>query len=131
MGTYVHVAGWLELDDEGLEKALAIIRADADDVGHYTESWDAQSRGGGYVRHLFFGCAVRESGVAALKAQVSRIAAEAFSLDGDIKDYPDGMFRAVHENEGVPVEIWHISGGALRVEVLESAPQQPASGATE
>lgn len=122
MGTYVHVAGWLEVDDEGLEKALAIVRTDADDVGHYTASWCVQSEGGGYSRHLFFGCTIRASAVDALRAQVSRIACEAFSLDGDIKDYPDGMFRAVHENEDVPVEIWHISGGALRVQVGQSAP---------
>jgi hypothetical protein len=122
MGTYVHVAGWLEVDDEGLEKALAIIRADADDVGHYTASWCAQSEGGGYRRHLFFGCTIRESAVNAVKAQVSRIAREAFSQDGDIKDYPNGMFRAVHENEDVAVEIWHVSGGVLKVQVLENAP---------
>ena len=124
MSTYVHVAGWLEVDNERLEKALAIIRADADDLGHYKASWCAQSEGGGYSRHLFFGCTIRESAVDALRAQVSRIAREAFSQDGDIKDYADGMFRAVHENEDVPVEIWHVSGGTLRVQVLENTPDQ-------
>lgn len=119
MGIYVHVAGWLELDDECLEKALTIIRADSDGVEHYTASWCAQSKGGGYSRHLFFGCTIRESAVDALKAQVSRIASEAFSEDGDIKNYPNGMFRAVHENQDVPVEIWHISGGVLKPHVLE------------
>jgi hypothetical protein len=33
MGMYAHVAGWLELDEAGFETALAIIRADVDDVG--------------------------------------------------------------------------------------------------
>ena len=126
MGIYVHVVGWLEVDNEGLEKALASIRADADDVGRYTASWCAQSEGGGYSRHLFFGCTIRDSAVDTLRAQVSRIACEAFSQDGDNKDYPDGMFRAVHENEDGPVEIWHVSGGALRVQVLENAPDHAA-----
>ena len=116
MGMYSHVAGWLELDDEGLAKALAIIRADVDGVGHYTSSWLLQSTGGGYSRHLFFGCTVRESEVNELRAQVSRIASEASSNDGEITDYPSGIFRAVYESEGIPTEFWHISNGALRIE---------------
>jgi hypothetical protein len=118
MGAYVHVAGWLELDDERLEKALAIVCADSDGVGHYTDSWCTQTRGGGYSRHLFFGCTIRESTVDALRAQVSRIASEASSRDGETTDYPEGVFRAVHEDEGVPMEIWRISGGSLQVEKI-------------
>ena len=115
MGMYARVAGWLELDDEGLQKALAIIRADADGV-EYTSSWLPQSVGGGYSRHLFFGSTVREPAVAELRAQVSRIASEASSEDGGITDYPMGIFRVVYESEGVPTELWHIADGALRIE---------------
>lgn len=50
------------------------------------------------------------------------MASEAFSEDGSIRDYPDGMFRAAHENEAVPVQVWHVSGGALKVQVLENVP---------
>jgi len=118
MGMYAHVAGWLEVDGECLEMALAVIRADADGVGHYTNSWCPQSIGGGYSRHLFFGCTVRESAVDELRAQVARIASEAFSQDGEITDHPEGVFRAVYERERMPAELWHISGGALRVEEI-------------
>jgi len=118
MGLYVHIAGWLELDDVSLEKALAIIRADADELEHYAESWCPQSRGGGYGSHLFYGCTIRESALAGFRSQLSRIAAEATSRDGDMTDYPTGIFRAVHEIEDVPIEIWHVSDGSLRVETL-------------
>ena len=90
MGMYAHVAGWLE--------------------------WLPQSAGGGYSRHLFFGSTVRESAVNELRAQVSRIASEASSRDGETADYPAGIFRAVCESEGMPTELWHISAGALRIE---------------
>lgn len=63
MGMFAEVAGWLRLDDERLEKALEIIKADIDGVGHYSASWCPQTKGGGYSRHLFFGCSVRESEV--------------------------------------------------------------------
>ena len=113
---FAEVAGWLSLDEERLTKALEIIKADLDDVGHYGESWCVQTRGGGYNRHLFFGCSVRESEVERIRAQVGRIATEAFSVDGDCVDYPAGLFRVEYESEGVPAELWQISGGALRVE---------------
>ena len=116
MGMFAEVAGWLELDDERLAKALQIIEADADEVGHYAASWCPQTKGGGYSRHLFFGCSVRESAVKNLRAQVARIAAEACSADGDITVYPEGLFRVRYETEGVPAEVWHVSAGNLRVE---------------
>lgn len=116
MGMYAHVAGWIELDEERLEKALAIIRADADGVGHYTGSWCPQRAGGGYSSHLFFGSTVRESAVNELRAQVSRIASQASGRDGEIIDYPTGIFRAVYESDGMPTELWYISGGAVRIE---------------
>ena len=114
MGMYAHVAGWLELDEQALEKALAIIQADIDEVGHYTDSWCVQPRGGGFSRHLFFGCTVRESAVAELKAQVTRIASEAVSQDGEVLDYPAGIFRVVYESEEKLTEVLSVSGGALR-----------------
>ncbi len=114
MGMYAHVAGWLELDEQALDKALAIIRADIDGVGDYTESWCVQASGGGFSRHLFFGCTIRESAVAELKAQVARIASEAVSQDGEATDYPNGVFRVVYETEGMSAELLSVSGGALR-----------------
>jgi hypothetical protein len=75
-----------------------------------------QTQGGGFSRHLFFGCSVRESAVAQVRAQVARIAAEAFSADGDSRDYPTGLFRVEYESEAAPAELWQISGGVLRVE---------------
>lgn len=116
MGMFAQVAGWLRLDDEGLTKALEIIKADADEVGYYTDSWCIQTKGGGYSRHLFFGCSVRESEVEQVRAQVARIASEVFTIDGEFTDYPEGLFRVEYESEGLPVEIWQISAGALRVE---------------
>ena len=114
MGMYAHVAGWLELDEHALEKALAIIRADIDGVGDYTESWCVQTSGGGFSRHLFFGCTVRESAVAELRAQVARIASEAVSQDGEVIDYPNGVFRVVYETEGMPTELLSVSRGAVQ-----------------
>ena len=116
MGMFAEVAGWLRLDDERLAKALQIIEGDADGVGHYAASWCPQTKGGGYSRHLFFGCSVRESAVKDLRAQVARIAAEAWSADGDITDYPEGLFCVRYETEGIPAEVWHVSAGNLRVE---------------
>ena len=116
MGMFADVAGWLSLDDDRLTKALEIIKADFDGLGHYGESWCVQTRGGGYNRYLFFGCSVRESEVQQVRAQVERIATEAFSTDGNCVDYPTGLFQVEYESEGVQVEIWRISGGLLRVE---------------
>ena len=61
MGMFAEVAGWLSLDEERLAKALEIIKADLDGVGHCGDSRCVQTQGGGYSRHLFFGCSVRES----------------------------------------------------------------------
>jgi len=116
MGMYADVAGWLRLNDECLTRALEIIKADADGVGHYAASWCPQAKGGGYSRYLFYGCTVRESEVEEFRAQVARIAAEAWSADGDIKEYPEGLFRVQYETEGISVEVWHVAAGNLRVE---------------
>ena len=116
MGMFAEVAGWLSLDGERLAKALEIIKADLDGLRHYGKSWCVQTQGGGYSRHLFFGCSVRESEVGRVRAQVARIASEAFSVDGDCVDHPSGLFRVEYESEGAPVELWQISDGTLRVE---------------
>lgn len=112
---FAEVAGWLRLNEERLPKALEIIKADLDGLGYYGASWCVQTQGGGYSRHLCFGCSVRESEVEQVRAQVARIASEAFSADGDCVDYPVGLFRVEYESEGAPVVVWQISGGTLRV----------------
>ena len=55
---FAEAAGWQRLDEERLTMALEIIKADLDGLGYYGASWCVQTQGGGYSRHLCFGCSV-------------------------------------------------------------------------
>ena len=116
MGVFVSIRGWIETCDEQLPLIRALIQADDDDLGHYTESWCFPTAGGGYSRFAFFGCTVRESAVAQVRAQVRRIAETIKTHDGPDTDYPEGDFLVEHEShEGepdrFPLERWRFRDG--------------------